>query len=287
MSEKALVAGASGELGRWVLRTLKERGYETRALIRDPAKAERLEGADEVAVVDLLDPGEALAGAMSGVEVVFSSVGETVSMGGREERRPFAEVDYPVNHALLEAALSAGVSKFAYVSVLNGTELRELGYVDAHERVVDELRSAAISETVIRANAFFYIYLEALERARHGSLVMIGEPDAKSNPIHERELAIACVDAIEAGERSVEVGGPQVLGRLAELEAPFEALGKKPRVKRVPKFLLKAGLVPLRRRDPRRAEMIEFVLAVTSREMIAPAHGEARLADYLREHAGD
>jgi uncharacterized protein YbjT (DUF2867 family) len=280
-SKLVAIAGASGTLGQEMIRALAERGHRTRALIRDPGKRELVAEADQVQLVDLLDPEEAL----KGVNVVFSAAGQSSAMGRRSERRSFQDVDYPINKALLNAALAVGAAKVVYVSVLNGPEMRHLAYVDAHERVVDEAIASGVDCTVIRANAFFSVYLEALKRARRGPLLGLGDPDALSNPIDERDLATACAEALNGREASVDVGGPEILTRREELEAAFLALGREPRVRWLPTAVAKAALPALRLRDRRRAEMLEFVLSITARDMVATPHGSSRLKDYLREKA--
>jgi NmrA-like family. len=65
--DTVLVAGASGDTGRAVLRLLGPRVPTVRALTRSPEKRQTLRraGADEVVVDDLLDPAD-LAGAVEG-----------------------------------------------------------------------------------------------------------------------------------------------------------------------------------------------------------------------------
>lgn len=282
---RVLVAGASGYLGRHVVEELGSRGYRTRALIRDPGKGDLLVGADETVVVDLLDPSEQLDQALDGVEIVFSAAGQPCTLSSIPDRSPFGAVDYPINRTLLDAALRSGAQRFAYVTVLAGPELRNTAYVAAHERFVAELTASDIEHTVIRANGFFYSYLDLLEFARRGLAIGFGDGRARSNPIHEADLAVACVEAIEGADREVEVGGPEVITRAAEVEMAFAAVGRKPRVLRVPPALLKAVLPVIGLRDRRRAEMLDFLAAISRTDVLGTPHGHRRLRDYLVEHA--
>jgi nucleoside-diphosphate-sugar epimerase len=77
----ALVTGASGFLGRNLVRRLVADGISTRALARSPAKAEQLEeqGAETV-VGDILDE-EALDRALDGVGTVFHLAGRLLVPG--------------------------------------------------------------------------------------------------------------------------------------------------------------------------------------------------------------
>ncbi len=282
---RVLIAGASGYLGRHMVGELSSRGYGTRALIRDPGKRDLVEGAEETVVLDLLEPGEELDRALDGVDIVFSAAGQPCTLQRIPDRKSFGAVDYPINRALLDAALRSGVRKFAYVTVLAPPGMREDAYVAAHERFVEELAASGIEHSVIRANGFFYSYLDLLDVVKRGLAVSFSDGKARSNPVHEADLAVACVKAIEGKEREVEVGGPEVITRQEEIEIAFAAVGRKPRVLRVPRVLLRAVLPLFRLRDRRRAEMVDFLATLSSGDVLAPPYGTRRLADYLAEHA--
>src|SRR5688572_26030168 len=110
---RILVAGATGMLGREVVRLLATHGHTVRALSRDSARAAALGG--ETHVGDARRP-ESLRGAMDGVDTVFSSLGASVSIRFGAGWRGYRAVDVPANRNLLAAARKAGVKRFVYVS---------------------------------------------------------------------------------------------------------------------------------------------------------------------------
>ena len=199
------------------------------------------------------------------------------------DRKSFGEVDHPINRNLLDAALRHGVEKFAYVTVLAPAQMHEDAYVAAHERFVEELAASGIEYAVIRANGFFYSYLDLLDVARRGLAVSFSDGKARSNPIHEADLAVACVEAIEGDEREVAVGGPEVITRREEIEIAFAAVGRKPRVLRIPRTATSCTAA-FRLRDRRRAEMVGFLAVLSREDVLAPPHGKQRLQDYLDAH---
>jgi uncharacterized protein YbjT (DUF2867 family) len=282
---RALVAGASGFLGRHVVEELHARGYHVRALIRDPDKLDLIKGAQETIAIDLLAPGARLREVMDEVDVVFSAAGQPCTLQRIADRRSFLQVDPQINRALLDAAMAGGVRKLVYVAVLAGPRLDTLDYVLAHERFIDDLRASGLDYTVVRANGFFYSYLDLLDFARRGLAIGFGDGHARSNPIHEADLAIACVEAIESDSREIEVGGPEIITRREEVEMAFAAVAGKTRVLRVPHPLLRAALPLIRLGDRRRGEMLEFLAAISRTDLLAPQHGARRLGDYLSEHA--
>ncbi len=281
---RVLIAGASGYLGRHMVGELSSRGYQTRALIRDPQRRNMVEGAEETVVLDLLIPGDDLEQALEEVDIVFSAAGEPCTLQRISDRKSFGKVDYPINRNLLEAALRHGVRKFAYVTVLAPAQMHDDAYVAAHERFVKELAASGIEYFVIWANGFFCSYLDLLDVARRGLAVSFSDGKARSNPIHEADLAVACVEAIEGEEQEVTVGGPEVITRREEIEIAFAAVGRKPRVLRIPSALLGVVLPLFRLRDRRRAEMVRFLAALSSEDVLAPPHGKQRLQDYLDAH---
>ena len=274
-----LVAGSTGHLGRPLVAELRRRGHRVRVLTRD---ASRAPDADEVAVADARH--DRLDDAVAGVDAVFSALGGS-SRVDRGPRTPFRELDTVPNLNLLRAAEQAGVGRFAYVTLLHADRMRGNAYVDAHEEVVDALRASAIAETIIRANGFFSVYDELLDMARKGRARIVGDPDARSNPIHDADLAVVCVDALEAGAEEVDVGGPEILTRREEVELANEAAGRGRSAKTMPAAITRGGALLLRPINPRRAATLDMAHRVCSIDMIGPAHGERRLGDYLRERA--
>lgn len=274
-----LVAGSTGHLGRPLVAELRRRGHRVRALTRD---ASRAPDADEVAVADArTDP---LDDAVAGVDAVFSALGGS-SRVDRGPRTPFRELDTVPNLHLLRAAERAGVRRFAYVALLHAGKLRGNAYVDAHEDVVDALHASSVAATIIRANGFFSVYDELLDMAQKGRARIVGDPDARSNPIHDDELAVACADALEAGVDEIDVGGPEVLTRREEVELVNDAVGRGRVAKKMPAAITRGGALLLRPVDPRKAAALDMAHRVCSVDMIAPARGERRLGDYLRERA--
>ena len=64
------VTGATGEVGRGVAEGLAARGLAQRLIVRDPARAPRLAGA-EVAVVSGYSDARGMGAALAGVETLF------------------------------------------------------------------------------------------------------------------------------------------------------------------------------------------------------------------------
>ncbi len=110
---KALVTGASGFLGSHLVDRLVERGGSVRAFVRPTSDTSYLnERGAELVVGDVADPAS-LRPAVEGMDVVYHAAA-LVSDWGRWPDFRRATIDGTRN--VLEAAASAGVSRFLHVS---------------------------------------------------------------------------------------------------------------------------------------------------------------------------
>ncbi len=282
-----LLTGATGALGRHLLAELDQRPDPVRALVRSEARAQTLKPTPaQLAVADLADPNADLQAACKDVHTVIAAAGRSCSTRKLPERGAFTPVDYEGNKRLLQAAIDAGATRFLYVSVLGAQRLRGLEYIDAHERFVEVLQNSPIHSTVVRANGFFASYVEMFDIVTSpGPATLIGDGTAKDNPIHEADLASACLQALDNDERETEIGGPETFTRREELELVCQALGKTPRIIRTPPRLVKAGANLMRPFDRRRAEVLKFITTLCTIDVVGPPHGHHRLGDYLNAAA--
>lgn len=277
------MAGASGRLGREVLAELKSRGYAPRAFVRDPTRLDAESAAGvELFVGDARRPAM-LAGALDGASVVISALGASLAPGRTRDGATFHEVDYLANLNLLAEALRARVRRFVYVSLHGAELLRGTAYADAHEAFVQQLGASRIDFAVVRPTGFFYVFAEFFRMARRGRAFVVGDGAARTNPVHERDVARACVESITATERELSVGGPEVFTRRGIAELAFEVLGRRPKVTAVPSGLMRAAASPVRLFDRRLCDLLDFGVAASTIDLIAPPVGTRRLRDYFEE----
>ena len=287
--KKVLVAGASGYLGRYVVREFAERGYSVRALVRNPEKLAK-EGPNlEPTVADVVDEvvtGDAtylntLKGATKGVDIVFSCMGLTKPQGSVTNE----QVDHLGNRALLEDALSNGVKKFIYVSVFNAEKMMDVDVVQAHERFVQDLQASGMSSTVIRPTGFFSDMGMFFSMARSGHMFLLGDGTNHVNPIHGADLAKVCVDAAEGSEREICIGGPDIYTFNETVTMAFEVLGKKPWVTHIPMWIGDAALFITGFLNKPLASVMSFAVSVSRIDNVAPARGSRHLKDFYHELA--
>ena len=279
---RVLVAGATGRLGRRIVPELKRQGYDVRAIVRPGSSLGSLvRHVERVVTADLTDPAS-LAGACREVDVVLSCAGAAMTLGKARDRHSFHEVDCVGNGNLLNEAEIAGAQRFVYVSVHYSGALRHTAYVEAHEAFVQRLTTSPIDYTVMRPTGYYSFFDDMVRMAVRGRLPVIGDGTARTNPIHEQDLAEACVAAITGDEREIEIGGPAIYTRQEIAELVFEALGLPVRTMRVPAGVLRAAGWAMRPFNPRLAGLLEFGAVVSQVDAVAPRRGTRDLLWYFR-----
>lgn len=281
--QRVLVAGATGYLGRHLVRALVDAGCRVRVLVRRPEQAATFPSGVDAFVGQVTDPAT-LSGVTDGIDVVFSALGITRQRDGVK----YMDVDYRGNLALLHLAEKTGVARFVYVSVLHGRELRAtVRLAAAKERFVDALAASRLSSVVVRPTGYFSDMGEFLTMADRGTAYLFGDGRRAINPISGRDVAAACLDAAWSAATDVPVGGPDVLTYEAIAAAAFAAHRAAPRIRHLPRWLVVVGTWMLARCTPERTYgPLQFLVAVMTRDMTAPPTGSDHLAEYFAEQIG-
>ena len=279
VSERVLIAGATGYLGGYVLAEAQGAGFRVRALARRREQLIAHVGA-EIVETEATIPG-ALRGICEGVDVVFSSLGIT----RQNDRVSYEDVDYGANLKLLREAERSGVRRFVYVSVLHPERTRHTAMVGAKERFVEALRSSPIESVVVRPTGFFSDMAEFLTMAQAGRVYVLGDGNATLNPIHGQDLAAVCVDAFSGGPAELPVGGPEILSQREIAALAFAAAGKRAKVSAIPIWAAKGALALVRPFNRRMWNIGAFMVGAGGGEMVGPCYGQQRLGPWFCQQA--
>lgn len=276
--KKVLVAGATGYLGRYLVKVLNTEGHQVQALARTPEKLDDLKNyIDQIIKAEITQP-DTLKGICHDTDVVISSIGITKQKDGLK----YMDVDYQANKNLLDEALNSGVKKFIYVSVLNGCLFRDLKMIQAKERFADELISSGIDYTIIRPNGFFSDITEVLNMARQGKVYLFGDGHYKSNPIHGQDLAEFIVSKMDCEENELDVGGPEIFTQNEIAGMALRVLGEKEKITHIPIWIRDISLKLIRLFTGQKTYgPIEFFMTVMTHDMIAPQVGREYLKNYF------
>jgi uncharacterized protein YbjT (DUF2867 family) len=207
--DRLLVAGASGGTGKEILAQLRDTDLRVRATTRSPEKERELSsrGADEVVVVNLLDPADA-ARAVADCDAVLCAVGTKpglrVVLGGDF-------VDGTGVENLVNAAVAADVERFVFESAIGVGDSREKMPAPFRVPIWRTLNAKNHAEAVLRTSGLMHTILRPgmLTNAPATGDVLVGEGGATvSGRVPRADVArlmVAAPFTPEAENRTFEV----------------------------------------------------------------------------------
>ena len=139
------VAGATGYLGRRVVPELLARGHAVRALAR-PGSENRVPEGAEVVLGDALNAAS-FADRVPPADTFLQLVG--VAHPGPSKAAQFRTIDLASAKASADAARTAGIARFVYVSVAHPAPAMR-AYWQARAEAEDYIRAAGLNATVLR-----------------------------------------------------------------------------------------------------------------------------------------
>lgn len=204
-----LVTGATGQIGRRVVRLLREQQMRVRAFVRLTSRYSELEhrGAD-IFIGDLQQEKD-IRKACQGVQYIISAHGSDGDSLG---------LDYRANIELIDHAKTQGVEHFVFISVLGV----DRGYEDAPvfkaKRAVEQyLQASGLNYTILRPAGLSSNLLPLAERFRQTRIyLLIGDPKNRTSIVSTDDLAQMAVESVTvAGAKNqiLAVGGPEILHR--------------------------------------------------------------------------
>jgi len=134
------VTGATGQLGSRVARRLSEAGVAQRLVVRDPARAPELSGA-EVAQAAYGD-NAALLNALDGVHTLLM-----VSASESADR-------VSLHRATVDAAVAAGVKRIVYTSFVGAAPNATFTFARDHWHTEQHIRGTGVEYTFLRDNLY-------------------------------------------------------------------------------------------------------------------------------------
>jgi uncharacterized protein YbjT (DUF2867 family) len=279
--KRILIAGATGYLGRYLVKVFSEHGYQVRALARDPKKLDELRNhIDEIFEGEVTKP-ETLEGVCGGIDVVISSIGIT----RQKDNLTYMDVDYRGNKNLLDLAVENKVAKFIYVSVLNTHLMKELKIIQAKERFVDDLKESGLAYTIIRPTGFFSDMLEFFDMAKKGRIYLFGSGENKINPIHGNDLAEVCVSVIDQNEKEIDVGGPTVYTYREIAELAFSVLNKAAKISTLPIWIKNLTLFLMKTfTSSKTYGPLEFLMTALTIDGIGTSYGKEELKEFFEQN---
>lgn len=196
------VTGATGTVGRHVVRQLALAGHRIRALVRTQAKAEPIRHPGvEIVVGDMSQP-ETLGGLLDGTQRLFLL---TPDLPGQEKLRLEASV--------IDAAATAGVQHVVYQSNAGGSSDLH-AFARLHRESEHRIERSGLAWTHLRCNAFMSNVLFSVESIRTDNAIYLPTGDGQVSAIDPQDIAAVAVEALtEDGHerKAYRLTGPQAL----------------------------------------------------------------------------
>jgi uncharacterized protein YbjT (DUF2867 family) len=234
-----LVVGATGSLGGRITRTLLAQGKAVRFLARNnPISAELAkqgrantvqslaEAGAQPVYGDLKDPSS-LAVACRGCHTVITTATST-QRGGDDT---LGSVDLQGTQNLIEAAKSAGVRRFLYISVRDASRDHPLPLFQYKGTNESNLEKSGMTYTILQPAVFMEIWIGmvvGIPLMTQQPIRLMGQGDHHHNFISEPDVAafaIAALDNPRADNQRLMIGGPASFTWTEVVAAVGKAMG--------------------------------------------------------------
>lgn len=278
---KVVLAGAFGNLGADIFRSLVKEGHEVVAL----DMMTRDIGIDEKAYtfkkVDVTKP-ETLKGTCDGADVVITTVGLTKGSATVSNY----DIDYQGNLNILNEAKAAGVKRFTYISVIKADKAPKVPMLHAKYLFEEELKKSGLTYVIHRPTGYFYDIVKVFRpMIEKGEVTLLGKKPVHANVISTEDFGEFIVKHMLDDNKSYNVGGKETYSYEEIANMCFEAAGKTPVIKRAPAWLFDVLAFVNKLKKNGKEAILRFSKWTLTEEMVGDTtYGEMSFKQYIKDN---
>ena len=276
---KVVLAGAYGNLGADIFRSLLAAGHEVVAA--DMAERDiGVSGNYTFRKMDVTKP-ETLKGLCNGADVVVTTVGLTKTSATVTNY----EIDYQGNLNLLKEAKAAGVKNFAYISVIKADKAPKVPMLHAKYLFEEELKKSGLNWVIFRPTGYFYDIVKVFRpMIEKGEVTLLGKKPVHANVISTEDFADFIVKHMCDEKKTYDIGGKETYSYEEIAIMCFEAAGKQPVIKRAPAFLFDVLAFVNKLKKNGKEAILRFSKWTLTEEMVGSTkYGEMSFAEYIKQ----
>lgn len=231
---RALVVGATGQLGSVIVRQLVASGARVRALARNADKLASAAAGAELAPTDLRDVRK-LTEACAGVDTIIATANNNLSSGASSPTR----IDLAMYQNLCAAARNAGVRRLIYVSYRGAANDSPVDIFRVKWYIEDAIKRSGVPFVMLRPSAFMDVWIDQLLAPGirdKGVATIFGDGERLCNYIAVDDVAAFAVKIFEAqvANETIDVGGPSDVSQNDLATLIERHLNKRARRRHVP-----------------------------------------------------
>lgn len=233
---KLLVVGATGTLGRQIVRRALDEGHDVRCLVRSAQRASFLREWGVELIRGSLTKPDTLLPALEGVDTVIDAATARPS-------ESVLEVDWQGKVNLIEATKAAGVQRFIFISILNSDRFPHVPLMKVKHSTEKLLAESGLDYTILQPCGFLQglIGQYAIPILEKQAIWVMGEaaPIAYMDTQDIAKFAIRALAVPATSRRSFPLAGTRAWGAYEIIRLCERKCGQEAKISRMSLGLLR------------------------------------------------
>jgi uncharacterized protein YbjT (DUF2867 family) len=236
-----LVVGATGTLGRQIVRELLNKGFSVNCLVRNIRKAEFLrEWGANLSYADLKLP-ETIPNTLKGITTII----DASTFRSEDEKSKLEEIDLIAKISLIKAAKIANIKRFIFFSIKDFKTEQSIPFLKLKKKIESVLKSSNIPYSIFKLSGFYQgLILQYAIPILEQQTIYTTQDSTLNSYINTQDVAKICTKFLIYIESSsstesniIELNGPKNLTSDNILSLAQELAGIKANITFIPVFI--------------------------------------------------